>query len=1242
MRAPHSDGALSNRRPSAAQVLLSVLADMDQDAPRGPVEAHVDALGSTFLLRHRDDDVRLYTACCLSDVLRLYAPEPPFSHAVVKDVLALFVKQLGRLNRPQSPQYPKTVYLLQNLAEVKAFVMAFDFGAGEQLPHLFSSLFAALAVPHETDTYATVVSMMQGVLENADAVEDDLLGAVCAELAGPGRSATAAPLAAARTLLERTLPVVQPAIRQYLQLLFADAGSTDLPEGSMAPHAHELVLELAAVHPDLLLSAMPMLQQELRVEAADSRAAMVALVGRMFAARGGELLLHRHGPLWHEFVGRAVDADVAVRAAVAAGLGAVLGAHGRLAAVHTTANAQLVGLCTDDSPRVRLAGLEAVCAVAEQGGAALEPATVAAVLERLKDRRPQVRSAAATKLAAIFRRQTLLEAGMPADGEGDADSAEDSPPAAGAWDAGANDLRMVPARLIAALGVAPVAETEAVHALLRAVASCIPETLPCSARSQLLGAAVGALDERGRSAFRFVLRGARRARRTLAACLAEHEAGTLATGSPALAEAATWVSSRGCPGAESSIVTAIAAAEVAGALPQLATCLADVPPPAEDYAEALAAVHAATRSTRDFAGLLSFTLGLPALDQPTAAAALESATLSPWVADAAEFLPGLFAGGAALAACVSAIRSPPAADVVPLIALFAHAVPQQAATPLVAPLQRLAGGEGGGSFAATATKALVGLQGPKAAKALAAVVKHHAAEVDGLQDDGTVDFEAAAAAFGALASVEEAAPAEGESAAAPLRVSMMAAAEAVLSAPVPEVEEDAAEWSVHDSDAPVAAIAKAEAVRYLGASLSAAMRGAAPAILERGLRLLFRALAADGELVHEARGSSGPEACARVRAASASALLSLALHPGAFRRLFKPADCTVLCASLQDGCPQVRERMSQRFNALRGRRLPAELVAGLVFAVTDPEPKLAARAISTLRAHVARIREAHRLAPAREQPAARLLASAVHMLAHHADLLDAGPFPARGPLGREQLAAIHDCRGNLEPLLAALGDAELPMLRGVARHMRTAVDAQVPSASAPMQLVAELALMMVDERFRAAGRVPSDAANAKVAPVLRGLCSVAAAGAPWAPRLGGNRSGGAGAGAKRPKGGGRRRERPAKVARPEAAPTRAVPHRTAKSQVTPMLEGASESEGEESEDEESEAGASASNAKPWGPNAASSPRPLGDRNRSGAAAARAKRAPAGGRVADEDDEDWEDEEDEPPRITRRLVKASRT
>ncbi|KAJ2334647.1 Sister chromatid cohesion protein pds5, partial [Coemansia sp. RSA 2681] len=71
------------------------------------------------LLRHKESGVVAYVACCIADILRLYAPEAPYSDDEIKAVFNVFIDQLQMLNDSNSQFFPLREYLLTSLATVR-------------------------------------------------------------------------------------------------------------------------------------------------------------------------------------------------------------------------------------------------------------------------------------------------------------------------------------------------------------------------------------------------------------------------------------------------------------------------------------------------------------------------------------------------------------------------------------------------------------------------------------------------------------------------------------------------------------------------------------------------------------------------------------------------------------------------------------------------------------------------------------------------------------------------------------------------------------------------------------------------------------------------------------------------------------------------------------------------------------------------------------------------------------------
>eukprot|EP00126_Sphaerothecum_destruens_P014224 Sdes_comp24496_c0_seq1m22393 len=68
------------------KVLSTFLSEFDQDGDVSAISQFSEQLAKPEILNHKDKDVKLSTACCLADVLRIYAPDAPYAQAQLKAV----------------------------------------------------------------------------------------------------------------------------------------------------------------------------------------------------------------------------------------------------------------------------------------------------------------------------------------------------------------------------------------------------------------------------------------------------------------------------------------------------------------------------------------------------------------------------------------------------------------------------------------------------------------------------------------------------------------------------------------------------------------------------------------------------------------------------------------------------------------------------------------------------------------------------------------------------------------------------------------------------------------------------------------------------------------------------------------------------------------------------------------------------------------------------------------------------
>ncbi|KAJ9152143.1 Sister chromatid cohesion protein pds5 [Pleurostoma richardsiae] len=124
------------------------LADLEQEWPhKDSLNKVAKELCSHQILGHKDKGVRAFAACCLVDILKICAPDAPFSPAQLKDIFSLFITYiLPALQDPTHTYNVQHKYVLVSLSEVKSVLLLDELPNNEALfIHLFTCFFDSVS-----------------------------------------------------------------------------------------------------------------------------------------------------------------------------------------------------------------------------------------------------------------------------------------------------------------------------------------------------------------------------------------------------------------------------------------------------------------------------------------------------------------------------------------------------------------------------------------------------------------------------------------------------------------------------------------------------------------------------------------------------------------------------------------------------------------------------------------------------------------------------------------------------------------------------------------------------------------------------------------------------------------------------------------------------------------------------------------------------------------------------------------
>ncbi|XP_059079430.1 sister chromatid cohesion protein PDS5 homolog B-B-like isoform X2 [Tigriopus californicus] len=288
---------------------LSQAEDESTYADYTPLAIH---LADDSYLNNSSRDVQLLVACCIADILRIFAPEAPYKDTKqIKTIFYFLIKQLGGLRDPKDPAFKRYFYLLENLAYVKSFNMCFDLeDCSEIFCALFQLMFKIVNGEHSGKVKSFMLDVLTPLITEADFVSNELLDIILINIVDPQKSQQKNAYSLAKDLVVKTSATLEPYIQQFFNQVLI-LGKVD-QKLQISRKVYDLIYELNHICPRILLTVLPQLEFKLKSTEEVDRMGSVALLARMFSEVNSNLATN-HRQLWLAFLGRYNDISVAIR-----------------------------------------------------------------------------------------------------------------------------------------------------------------------------------------------------------------------------------------------------------------------------------------------------------------------------------------------------------------------------------------------------------------------------------------------------------------------------------------------------------------------------------------------------------------------------------------------------------------------------------------------------------------------------------------------------------------------------------------------------------------------------------------------------------------------------------------------------------------------------------------------------------------------------------------------------------------
>ncbi|MFS7912777.1 putative sister chromatid cohesion protein Pds5 [Helianthus anomalus] len=142
------------------------------------VSSPMKALVAGSLLKHPSMDVKVSVASCLCEIMRITAPEAPYSDEELKistgcfPVCCFFFRNLSDKS---SRFYDKRVSILDSISKVRSCIIMLDLECYDLIVKMFEHFLNAVRDHHHGMAFSLIVNIMDLVLEESEDISPHML-----------------------------------------------------------------------------------------------------------------------------------------------------------------------------------------------------------------------------------------------------------------------------------------------------------------------------------------------------------------------------------------------------------------------------------------------------------------------------------------------------------------------------------------------------------------------------------------------------------------------------------------------------------------------------------------------------------------------------------------------------------------------------------------------------------------------------------------------------------------------------------------------------------------------------------------------------------------------------------------------------------------------------------------------------------------------------------------------------------
>ncbi|KAI5953642.1 PDS5 [Candida jiufengensis] len=393
------------------------------------------------LLNNSSIGVQAFVCCSIADILRLYAPNAPYSEEELSTIFKSFFKQFSRIadgkgKDDKAQFYIQYVYLLKRLAETKSSILIIDLPDSQALIELLFETFYNIATkesfPQELETLVT--DILSEMISESEIVPHKIIKLILDKFTNHesnNLNNTTSPefnfsLSICENNVDRMTRLVAQHFSEILyhnsnKLEFNDESEPELKKRNeneflqameVLKQIHHLSVQLWRFIPTILSSVMALIDDELNASDERVRALATKSIGEMLSCSnyGSSVPLHKvnffiiHKSIWNNWLKKASDISTLVRISFVQHLPNIIANNSYITSEISSIISNEINKCLlDTDPKVREATCNALSSVSFQNLIKLLNKDILQTLFQLiREKHKNIRITSINLLASIY------------------------------------------------------------------------------------------------------------------------------------------------------------------------------------------------------------------------------------------------------------------------------------------------------------------------------------------------------------------------------------------------------------------------------------------------------------------------------------------------------------------------------------------------------------------------------------------------------------------------------------------------------------------------------------------------------------------------------------------------------------------------------------------------------------------------------------------------------------------------